>query len=46
MMLEGLNIIEFSEQFTTDDAYRKFLSSITRKNSYCRGKWFTVSVMK
>jgi hypothetical protein len=33
-MFKGLNIIEFSERFATDDVCRKYLSEIKWKNGY------------
>jgi hypothetical protein len=37
-MFTGLNIIEFSERFTTDDECRKYLAAIKWENGYCCGK--------
>jgi hypothetical protein len=37
-MFTGLNIIEFSERFTTDDEFRKYLAVIKWENGYCCGK--------
>ena len=37
-MFIGINIIEFSERFTTDDECRKYISSIKWENGYCCGK--------
>ena len=37
-MFKGLNIIEFSERFATDDDCRKYLSEIKWENGYCCGK--------
>ncbi|HEY8782525.1 MAG TPA: IS1595 family transposase [Mucilaginibacter sp.] len=37
-MFKGLNIIEFSERFATDDDCRKYLSEIKWKNGYQCGK--------
>ncbi|MEB0262041.1 IS1595 family transposase [Mucilaginibacter sp. 10I4] len=37
-MFKGVNIIEFSERFATDDACRKYLSEIKWENGYQCGK--------
>ncbi len=37
-MFKGLNIIEFSERFSTDDDCRKYLSAIKWENGYRCGK--------
>ena len=37
-MFKGINIIEFSERFTTDDECRKYLSAIKWENGYQCGK--------